>query len=178
MNAFRFSVKQFALILAAILSFYLCHAQKTDDKPKQTFGQRLVFGGNLGLSFGTLTYIEASPTIGYRTTDRWINGAGVTYIYWRAGNFSNSIYGGSLFSRYLIADNFIAHAEYQVVNLNCNYFGINRRQNVPHLWVGGGYHTGRSQGLGLSLMLLYDLIQDPCSPFQNPSIRVGVNYRM
>jgi hypothetical protein len=143
---------------------------------EESFAERLVFGGGLGANFGTgFTIVDVSPMIGYQLTDRLIPGVGLNYTYYRLGNQSFSIYGGSVWTRYMIADNFFAHTEYQQLNLPFYNFNNERvRAWVPMWLAGGGYHSGRGSGLGFSIMVLWDLIGDPRSPFQNPLVRGGV----
>ncbi|MBL7941410.1 MAG: hypothetical protein JNM00_01505 [Flavobacteriales bacterium] len=140
------------------------------------FHKRLVYGGGLGANFGTgYTIVDISPMVGYKATDRLIPGVGLSYTYYQFLGESFSFYGGSLWTRYMIADNFMAHTEFQ--ELNMPFYTIEgelQRDWVPMWLVGGGYHTGRGSGIGFSVMVLWDLIDDPRSPYQNPIIRGGV----
>src|SRR5687767_2201721 len=63
---------------------------------------RITYGGNFGATFGTLTYVDVSPFIGYRMTDQWMAGIGVSYIYYRqrytpSQVYETHLYGGRLF---------------------------------------------------------------------------------
>ena len=42
---------------------------------------RIFFGGNLGFSFGDITFIEVAPLVGYRITDKLSGGLQVQYRY-------------------------------------------------------------------------------------------------
>ncbi len=55
--------------------------EQNKTREKLTFSQRLVFGGDIGLSFGSITYIKIAPSVGYRITDRLTAGLGPIYIY-------------------------------------------------------------------------------------------------
>lgn len=56
--------------------------EDSDEKTKKKFDpSRLVFGGNLGASFGNFTFINVSPQVGYRFTDWFTAGAGINFIY-------------------------------------------------------------------------------------------------
>ncbi len=142
----------------------------------ESFSQRLVFAGGLGANFGTgFTIVDVSPMVGYQLTDRLIPGIGANYTFYQLAGQSFSIYGGSLWTRYMIADNFFAHTEYQQLNLPFyNFANQQVRAWVPMWLAGGGYHSGRGAGLGFSIMVLWDLIGDPRSPYQNPLVRGGV----
>ena len=49
--------------------------------PKEfnTFKERLYFGGNIGLGFGTTTYINLSPLVGCKITKQFSAGGGIVY---------------------------------------------------------------------------------------------------
>jgi hypothetical protein len=176
---------------SVILSFLLCFCfvtlmgQKTTEEdyasanskrentqPSVPFRDRLVFGGNLGGFFGNPTYLMANPMIGYRTRDWWVNGVGVNLTYISSGGYSETMYGGSIWSRAYIKRAFIAHTELEVLRREASdQFGNEASVNVPVWLVGAGYNSGGR--IGFSAMILYDLIQDPNSPYSNPVFRVG-----
>ena len=76
--------KSLLLSIALILMALGSYAQDTTavrtpeptNERKEPFKDRLFFGGNLGLYFGSLTYVNISPTIGYRFSDRFGAGLG------------------------------------------------------------------------------------------------------
>jgi hypothetical protein len=43
--------------------------------------QRLFFGGNFGLTFGDFTFINVSPQVGYRVTEKFSLGTQINFIY-------------------------------------------------------------------------------------------------
>lgn len=55
--------------------------QKLEASGKESLLDKLVFGGNASLAFGTNTLVFLSPTVGYRVTDKLILGTGVIYQY-------------------------------------------------------------------------------------------------
>ena len=112
-------------------------------------------GGNLGLSFGSVTFLDISPTFGYFVIPQKLQvGIGTKFIYYNSrqgyivldpfGNpvdippYKTFIYGGGFFGNYTIWDGVFAHAEFEMVNKD-SYFDITKRVNVPHLLLGGGY---------------------------------------
>ena len=109
-----------------------------DDDEKIPLIERFYFGGNLGASFGTITFIDVSPMIGYRITPKFSVGVGATYQYWKDSrytpDFKQSIYGGRLFSRYVIAEDFLgagnlfAHTEYNMNNSMQKYLILTQIQ--------------------------------------------------
>lgn len=72
------------LMVVCFLSAISCtvNAQEKDPPKEGGFDKsRLFFGGNFGLSFGTVTLINVSPQIGYHFNDYFAAGAGVNFIY-------------------------------------------------------------------------------------------------
>jgi hypothetical protein len=143
-------------------------------QPKESFSDRLFFGGNFGLMFGTITYVEISPLVGYRITERLSAGPGVSYIYLQDNRFglSTSIYGGRVFARYNITDYLFGHGEYEVLNRESPY-SLEGRINVTSIFVGGGYRQRIGPNSFLSIMGLWNLNDSEYSIYRNPIIRMG-----
>lgn len=153
---------------------YVESEKKKDSSERKTpFKDRLVFGGNLGGSFGSVSYFQVNPMVGYKTTDWWVNGVGLNYIYAGSRGYTQNIYGASVWSRAYVLENVMLHTEYEYLTMNLRApNGESYSANAPVWLVGAGYQSN-GNGFGLSFMLLYDLIQDPNSPYSNPIIRVG-----
>lgn len=141
----------------------------------------MFFGGNIGLQFGNYTYVDISPMVGYRVTDRFSAGLSATYIYYSVNdpayyNYSSHIYGGSIFSRYLFTENVFAHAELELLNMDIYdpfYLG---RQTIPSLLLGAGYRMPMGSNASMSFLLLFDVIEDRYSPYINPIIEIGFGF--
>lgn len=175
----------FLTFLLIILWTSAMTAQKTSEEdyatpsPKNTpvksstpLREKLVFGGNMGGYFGNPTYLQLNPMVGYRATPWWINGVGVNYTYIGSGGYRENMYGGSVWTRAYIAQRLIAHSELELLRREArNQFGNAAAVNVPVWLVGAGYSSGGR--MGFSAMIMYDLIQDPNSPYSNPIIRIG-----
>ncbi len=146
-----------------------------------TIRDKIFTGGNIGLSFGTLTYIDISPLLGYKITPKFSAGLGVTYIYYKdnivPNNNSSSIYGGRTFARYLVLENVFAYSEYEVLNREI-YDDVRRKErrvNVGSFFVGAGYQQRIGGNSFMNLMVLWNLNENPYSLYRNPIIRGGVN---
>jgi hypothetical protein len=199
--------KRLALALGLILIVFSIFAQVEEPvrpvqdnskktKEKLTFGERLVFGGDLSLSVGTYTYINVSPAIGYRVTDRFIVGLGPMYIYENYKNYhlESSTYGAKFISSFVVLrgsdigpnfafGNLIAHAENEVINvqplmydpsLQINYFG--QRQWIDDLLIGGGLSQSLGSKFSVSVLILWDVTQNMYSPYSNPIFKVGFGF--
>ena len=151
------------------------------EKNKIPFKDRIYIGGNLGLQFGNETYIDISPLVGYKFTEKVTAGAGITYIYYRYKdsyyNYNTSIYGGRIFGRYFFIPSLFAHAEVELLNMelfNTSSYEYYRK-NIISPFVGGGYIQRMGSNSGIYLMLLYNLNDSAESPYSNPIVRIGFN---
>ncbi len=191
-------MKSTTLFTAAILFFLsftaLAQDQSESDSlfrrreaegPKENWMERITLGGNFGLSFGNYTYVNLSPLVGYRITDRFTAGGGITYIYSRVKypglqSFSNSIYGGRVMAQYAIIPRLAPTFEYEALNV-VDYMDASGRE--ARRWIGNPmigatvlFPIGRKSNFGLTA--LYNLnytTNQIYSPYGSPwVIRMGV----
>ncbi|MCL2413755.1 MAG: hypothetical protein FWC94_00675 [Bacteroidales bacterium] len=145
--------------------------------------ENLRFGGNFGLRFGTITFIDVSPAVGYQFTNRFLAGVGVTYNYYRDRRFdppfTMSVIGGTTFAQFAVIQipsmHFFLRAEYSLLNQEVDFFGqYQRRDWVHYPMVGGGILLPFGRSSGVSIQLMWDLIEKDNSIFpMNPIIRMG-----
>lgn len=145
-----------------------------DSTAWQKIRRRLVFGGGAGAAFSSAgSFVEISPLVGYRITDKWQAGIGATYIRawgtWvyvdNQGNvihtekYSTSIVGGRTYTQYDVTRQLFAHGEYEVLNLD--YYDINTGETsrtwIGNPFVGGGFRSAIGARGSFNLMLLYNL---------------------
>lgn len=179
------ALKTIAVLFVFLISFSL-NAQKTDEdyasggkksdqklEPKVPFKDKLVFGGNIGGFLGTTTFIQINPMVGYKTKPWWVNGVGVNYMYVSSGNYNRSVYGASVWTRGYLFKSIILQSELEMLSVNTKFGNLPAtHDNVPVWFVGGGYQSS-GNGIRLSMLILYDLIQDPNSPYTSPVFRIG-----
>jgi hypothetical protein len=148
------------------------------NPPKERFIDKLFTGGNLGAQFGTVTFIDVSPLLGYRITDKISAGIGATYQYYhykdKFYDFETNVYGGRVFGRYLFNEFLFGHGEYEYLNLEAFDFK-RRRVDVGSLLVGGGYIQRIGERSAVIAMILYNFTESVYTPYSNPIIRVGFN---
>jgi hypothetical protein len=156
------------------------NGKDVDQKPD--WKSRIITGGNFGLQFGDVTFIDLSPVIGYRFTDKFEAGIGATYQYLSFNDAyasaSTNIYGGRLFGRYYFFENIFGHAEYELLSLEPIYIdgSKGKRTNVESYLVGGGYRQPLSDKLSLNLLMLWNLDNTiGYTYYQNPIIRIGMD---
>jgi hypothetical protein len=157
---------------------------------------RLFFGGNFGLMFGTVTNIEFSPLVGYYLTPRLAAGAGIRFEYFKDKGYyepyQTTIYGGDLFTRYTIIRDLgeglniglntgvFTQAEWEVLSLEKEYFEPpyteNGRFTVHSILVGGGLIQPVGKRSAFMITVLYNLNETSRSPYSNPVVRVGFTF--
>ncbi len=184
------------ILLAGII--YTSRAQTTysSDSLIQKKGgfqkEKLFYGGNLGLSFGSITYINLSPLIGYRFSDLFAAGLQVNGLYESARykNLSNrttrkeryGMVGLGVFGRVYPIPQLFLHIqpELNYVMGKVKYYDPPAEDNyhkmVPAFLAGGGYSQKIGPNSAFVIMILYDVLQDESSPYgSKPIFRAGVN---
>lgn len=169
--------KLILFLLLILLQRSIAYAQFSGatNTPRETFGQRLYYGGNLGLQFGTQTVIDLNPIVGYRINPKLSAGIGVKYQYYRYRDrtytYETNTYGGSVFARYNVYDGLFAYTEYELLNLEA--YDTGRRMDVYSWFVGGGYSQPIGARASMNIMILYNLSETRYTPYTNPIFRVG-----
>ncbi len=140
-----------------------------------SFRDKLFTGGNFGFNISNgLMYAEVSPILGYRINEKLSAGLSAKYLYWGPTNKNSpftsfSYYGGGLFSRYRITESILASAEYELLNvqdLNPNSSSYGERTFSNVLLLGAGYSNEITNNVFLQFFLMYDVIDDPNSPYR------------
>ena len=192
--SFPMQLKKLWVSLYCLLFFTVIAAQEEQDVKNMTFGQRLYYGGDFGLSFGTNTYINISPYAGYRLTNRLSAGLGPIFIYekYRYYGFKTSTYGGkALLSFTVLKDigqylnigigNIMFHTENEIISIEKLYQDINtlkiynskERVWIDNWLVGGGLNQPFGTRGGINIFVLWDVTQNQYSPHSNPIVRLG-----
>jgi hypothetical protein len=183
-------------ILLFSLSAGMLRAQWEEKPPLR---DRIFFGGNFGLQFGTVTDIEISPLAGIYLTPRLAVGPGIRYEYFKSNYpgyvpYDTHIYGGTVFARYMVIRdmskavglglNFglFGHAEYEMLSLESRYFQIGAppdaegRFYLHSILLGGGVYQPIGRRGGFLIMVLWNLNETANSPYSNPIFRIGFNF--
>lgn len=181
-------MQKILLTVGFLLMGFLAFGQEQEDddgtEPRQSgsFFDKTFVGGNFALQFGNITFIDVSPIVGYRITDRFSAGPGITYRYLKFRNFEgSSTYGGSVFARHIIGSQFFAQTQYE--SLNTEYLTeINQelqliRGWVPGFFLGGGIFQPLGKRGAVTIAAMYNLMYDNVrSPYGSPWVfNVGFN---
>ncbi|MCF8259082.1 MAG: hypothetical protein K9J06_16115 [Flavobacteriales bacterium] len=157
-------------------------------KPRSKFKNNLILGGNFGLQFGTVTFVDISPLAGYQVFKNAFLGLGVTYQYlnWETsgGAYATHTVGGRAFARYVIWKGIMAHAEFEMLNLDCfdeDHYVLTNELKTVRTWVpgalfGAGYYQRAGNRSGFTALVLFNAMQSNCTPYANPVIRIGFNF--
>jgi hypothetical protein len=179
----------FAILIISMISFVSTAQNSPSVASKynntEKFTDKLYFGGNLGLSFGTYTMVGIYPIVGYKITPALSSGIKITYQYINDSRsnttYTSSNYGGSVFARYRIITQIYAHIEYETINYELFDNTYNKyRDWIPFLYVGGGFSQSIGGNTWVNAQILFDVLQDSRSPYNEwepfYSIGVGVGF--
>lgn len=165
------------------------------EKEKKKFDpSRLVFGGNLGASFGDYTFVNVSPQVGYMFSNMFTAGAGINYVHSSyKTRYSNeeitesyNYAGINLFGR-VFPTNFLFASLQPEINYSWGKIKFENNTQpdieqdaewIPTILVGAGVMMGGRGGRGgLMLSIQYDLAQNPRSPYgTSPFIGMGFSF--
>lgn len=152
------------------------------------------FGGDFGLSVGgKQIFVNVSPLIGFKLSDKFSIGGGSIFQYLRTQvilidptqgvNIKQTaqtlIYGGRGFTRLFLHKKFFAQGDFELINVQLpTTDGSKIRNWVPGAWAGAGYNFDIGRGMGLNLILSYNfLYKDGKSPYTSPlDVRVGIQF--
>ena len=191
-----FQMKKWILLLTVL---YAGTAFAQDEDPvatkpkpveKKGFKKENIFlGGNLGVQFGSYTFVNVSPQVGYHFNKHFEAGAGVNLqyvsqkVYDQYGNDfykeSYYVFGGNLFARvFPVRPVFLQiQPEYNWINARLKYYNSSYpvqkyTAHAPSLLVG----IGASFDGGL-ISIMYDVLQNPASPYSSkPFLSIGIGY--
>ncbi|WP_119078635.1 hypothetical protein [Chitinophaga alhagiae] len=155
--------------------------------------RNLMVGGALGMAFGDYTFVNVSPMIGYRFSRLFAAGVNVNaqYSSGKSYGYDNAVlsrnkytmFGGGLWGRFYPLDMLFIHAqpEYNFISAKITEYEPDRREykdryGAPSLLLGGGYSQPVGGNSAVTIMVLYDVLQDKNTPYLNrPIISGGVN---
>ncbi len=163
--------------------------KKSKHKKSSTpFIKRFYFGGTFGATFGNYTSITVAPTIGYAIKPSLYTGIKVYYTYSeqkirinkQEEKFSYNNYGFGTFLRWFLIKGLYLHVAPEAFNYQYNTVDqsnnvVENREWVPYLWAGAGLRKRTSKRSWISVHVLFDLIQDSNSPYEEwePNLVIG-----
>jgi len=179
--------KVLALLVLSFLFSILSGQESDRDTP--ALKDRLFYGGNIALQFGTITNIEISPVIGLWIFPKLAVAIGPSYIYYKDMYGATDIYGGRSYIQYVIfrdLDKFIPlgihtslclHLEDEMLSLDSRLkdnTSLSTNRFMVNTVLGG---IAISQQIGsrssVNLMILWTLNDPGYQLYSNPEIRIG-----
>ena len=145
--------RHFSFTLFLFLFFILnLGAAQSNLQTEERFWDRVLFGGNLGASFGNdFTSVIIAPQAIYKVNEFVGLGVGLNYSYSeldaddpRILDYSSNIYGGGFIGLFNPIPEIQASFDFEVLNVNRNFEvqGIDEQYWVPALFLGAGYRQG------------------------------------
>jgi hypothetical protein len=165
--------------------------RKALEQHAEQYTKMFVYSGiGLGYSsyYGLSNFnFSISPAIGYRVSDRFSIGPGISYAYnyYGASNgngtstsFNTSSFGVKGFAQLMVINQFFLHAEYEVTRAellavdNSGYLtGGKVTRSIQTPLLGAGYRSQISNRAAADIVLLYNFQDDYNSIYPNPVIR-------
>jgi hypothetical protein len=165
--------------------------RKALQQHAEQYTKTFVYSGiGLGYSsyYGLSNFnFSISPAIGYRVSDRFSIGPGISYSYNYYGadngngtstSFNTSSFGVKGFAQFMVYSQFFLHAEYEVtraeflaVDNNGYITGGKVSRSVQTPLLGVGYRSQISNRAAADIVLLYNFQDNYNSIYPNPVIR-------
>ena len=177
------------LLLFALAS--IISGQKSREEPPP-FKERLFFGGNFGLQFGTITDIQVSPVIGLWVLPRLAVAVGPDYRFYKFRYDRTNIYGGKGYLQFVVIQDInsvipvgahigvFLHFEDELLSLQSSFWKnppiTSERFYINTFLAGGGISQQIGRRSSLNIMVLWALNDSGYDVYSNPEIRVSFNF--
>jgi hypothetical protein len=190
--------------LLLFISFSIISGQKSkedqlpyDESVKNdapSFKDRLFYGGNFGLMFGTITDIQVSPVIGYWLLPRVAVAVGPDYRYYKEVDVvATTLYGGKGYVQLVVIqdlNSFIPmgvhtgiflHGEDELLSLKSSFWKYplpytSDRFYVNTVLAGGGISQQIGRRASLNFMVLWPLNDSGYDIYSKPEIRISFSF--
>jgi hypothetical protein len=178
------------LLLVPITDIFSQNQRRREEPPP--IRERIFFGGNLGLQFGTITNVQISPIVGLWVLPRVIVAGGPNFTYYQDPYDKTMIYGGKFYSEFfLIRDlsqvlplggqtGIFLHLEDEVLSLESDYWGNQsttaERFTINTVLAGGGISQQIGSRSYINFMVLWALNESIYTVYSNPEIRVSFSF--
>ena len=187
-TVYAYSVRKILTFITLTFLFTTLSGQESSqDTP--ALKDRLFYGGNCALQFGTITNIEISPVIGIWVFPKLAIAAGPTYHHYKDYYSKTDIYGGRSYIEFVVfqdLDKFIPlgihtslflHMEDEMLSLEPgslpNTSDKTKRFLVNTVLAGGGISQQIGTRSAVNLMFLWTLNDSGYQIYSNPEIRIG-----
>ncbi len=191
-----YSVKKlpyfFLMILFSVSAFTaMGQSARRDDTPP--LRERLFFGGNMGLQFGTITDIQLAPVAGVWLRPRVAVALGPDYHFFKYQDVKTDIYGGKAYLELVAIQNvnkfiplgvntgIFLHLEDELLSLESSFWKDPATYNSNRFYIntilaGPGLSQQIGRRASLNLMFLWVLNDSGYGIYSNPDFRVSFTF--
>lgn len=174
-------------ILLLLSTVSISSGQKKREEPPP-LRERLFFGGNLGLQFGTITDIQISPVVGVWLLPRLAVAAGPSYRFYKDWYNRTNIYGAKGYMEFVIIQDINSilpvgagtgvffHIEDEMLSLESSVWKdplASGRFSINTLLAGGGISQRIGRRSSMNIMVLWALNDSGYEVYSNPEIRIS-----
>ena len=187
--SFRYlSRKVIITLLILFTSFSIISGQESKEEPPP-LKERLFYGGNFGLQFGTITEIQVAPVIGLWLLPRLAVAVGPDYRYYKSQYDKTSLYGGKGYMQFVIIKNLnsfipvgvntgiFLHLEDEFLSLKSSFWKnppvTSDRFFINTVLAGGGISQQIGRRAALNIIFLWALNDSGYGVYNNPEVRVS-----
>jgi hypothetical protein len=177
------------ILLAVSLSVAYGQQQREKAPP---LSERLFYGGNFGLQFGTITDIQVSPVIGVWLLPRLAVAAGPDYRFYKYQSDRTNIYGLKTYIEFVVVKDLgsvlpvgsntgiFLHIEDELLNLESAYWKnppvFSKRFYINTLLAGGGISQQLGRRTSMNMVILWALNDSGYGVYSYPEIRVSFTF--
>lgn len=171
-----------AVVLATSLSVNL-FSQEENVSP--TLAQRLFFGGDVGLTVGTITDIELAPIVGIWLTPRLSVAAGPEYRFYKSPSNKFHIIGAQAYGEFYLVQNLnnilpiglntgiYVHAEEEILSISSKEYNV-QNETINTLLIGAGISQSIGVRSSMHFTFLWAVSGSGYEYYSNPEIKVSV----
>jgi hypothetical protein len=174
MKALRLVLLLFVLSCASLTaqtdSVYTGSAGPRNKKPRDdAWKKKFTYGGNFQAWIGNPTFVFLSPNIGYIPFENFNVGIGGIYNYTSRdygpyGKYSQSIFGGHSYVRYIIAESYFVQLQYdKLYQPDVFAASPDAKRWVDYLLVGGGFRQAVGDRAAITSSIMYNLTPNDLS---------------
>jgi hypothetical protein len=176
------------VIISLIFSLQIAVGQRGKE-PTPPLKERIFYGGNFGLQFGTITDIQVSPVIGLWLLPRINVAAGPNYRYYKDRFDNTNIYGGKAYVEFVavkdlnsvipvgVNTGIFFHLEDEFLSLESSFWKnppyLSERFSINTVLAGGGISQQMGRRSSMNIMVLWALNETDYSIYSNPEFRIS-----
>jgi hypothetical protein len=182
-------IQRAGLSVILILAYFTMAYGQQVRQEAPPLRERLFFGGNIGLMFGSYTNIDVSPIIGLWVLPRIAVAAGPNFRYFKDPYGSTTIYGGKAYTEIVFLQDLnnllplgihlglFLHGEYEGLSLESAFFKSppyeSGRFMLNTFLAGGGIRQMLGPRSSMNITFLWAFDDSGYGIYGNPEIRVS-----